>query len=65
MDGRKMDDVAEVLVLLLLVVVVPATMSMIQRSSMMGFDGWMDVPGLLSKLVCFSVLWFQWPFLDA
>ena len=32
MDGRKMDDVAEVLVLLLLVlvvVVVPATMSMI------------------------------------
>ncbi len=36
MDGRKMDDVAEVLVLVVVVVVL-ATMSMIQRSSMIGF----------------------------
>jgi hypothetical protein len=35
MDGRKMDDVVEVLVLV--VVVVLATISMIQRSSMDGF----------------------------
>jgi hypothetical protein len=36
MDGREMDDVTEVLVLVVVVVVL-ATISMIQRSSMDGF----------------------------